>query len=222
MSTLEQLYGQAKARGTENRLPYAGAIMPAEAFELLQLDPHVRLVDVRTRAELDWVGRPAIDGAQYAHVEWIRYPGSVPNAEFIEQLRQVATPGHAGSVPLPQRGALEARGDCRADRKASRRLSTCWKASKATRTVRDIARRFRAGASAACRGSAPERVGLGTRLHAAAPDCVFHHFAAEERARLRAARRTPRSPSPARPSHPDRCARAHRSRRAPDRRRSAG
>ena len=92
MSTLEQLYGQAKARGTENRLPYAGAIMPAEAFELLQLDPHVRLVDVRTRAELDWVGRPAIDGAQYAHIEWIRYPGSVPNAEFIEQLRQVATP----------------------------------------------------------------------------------------------------------------------------------
>jgi len=47
---------------------------------------------VRTRAELDWVGRPAIDGAQYAHIEWIRYPGSVPNAEFIEQLRQVATP----------------------------------------------------------------------------------------------------------------------------------
>ena len=92
MSTLEQLYGQATARGTENRLPYAGAIMPAEAFELLQLDPHVRLVDVRTRAELDWVGRPAIDGAQYAHIEWIRYPGSVPNAEFIEQLRQVATP----------------------------------------------------------------------------------------------------------------------------------
>lgn len=92
MSTLEQLYGQATARAAENRLPYAGAISPTEAFELLQLDPRARLVDVRTRAELDWVGRPAIDGAQYAHIEWIRYPGSVPNAEFIEQLRQVATP----------------------------------------------------------------------------------------------------------------------------------
>ncbi|MDR5787731.1 MULTISPECIES: rhodanese-like domain-containing protein [unclassified Caballeronia] len=92
MSTLEQLYAQAGQRAAENNLTYAGAFSPAEAFELLQLDPRVRLVDVRTRAELDWVGRPAIDGAQYAHIEWIRYPGSVPNAEFIEQLRQVATP----------------------------------------------------------------------------------------------------------------------------------
>jgi rhodanese-related sulfurtransferase len=92
MSTLEQLYDQAGRRAAENKLSYAGAFSPAEAFELLQLDPGVRLVDVRTRAELDWVGRPAIDGAQYAHIEWIRYPGSVPNAEFIGQLRQVATP----------------------------------------------------------------------------------------------------------------------------------
>ncbi|MDR5819783.1 MULTISPECIES: rhodanese-like domain-containing protein [unclassified Caballeronia] len=92
MSTLEQLFDQAGRRAADNQLTYAGAFSPAEAFELLQLDSAVRLVDVRTRAELDWVGRPAIDGAQYAHIEWIRYPGSVPNAEFIEQLRQVATP----------------------------------------------------------------------------------------------------------------------------------
>ena len=92
MSTLEQLYSQAGKRAADSNLTYAGALSPAEAFELLQLDPRVRLIDVRTRAELDWVGRPAIDGAQYAHIEWIRYPGSVPNAEFIEQLRQVATP----------------------------------------------------------------------------------------------------------------------------------
>jgi rhodanese-related sulfurtransferase len=90
MSTLDQLYSKATTRGTENSLPYAGALLPAEAFELLQLDPRVRMVDVRTRAEIDWVGRPTLDGAQYAHIEWIRYPGSVPNAEFIEQLKQVA------------------------------------------------------------------------------------------------------------------------------------
>jgi rhodanese-related sulfurtransferase len=92
MSTLEQLYKQAADRAAQNNLTYAGALSPAEAFELLQLDPRVKLVDVRTRAELDWVGRPAIDGAQYAHIEWIKYPGSVPNGEFIEQLRQVASP----------------------------------------------------------------------------------------------------------------------------------
>ncbi|MDB5787871.1 rhodanese-like domain-containing protein [Caballeronia mineralivorans] len=92
MSTLEQLYAQATHRADQNQLPYAGAILPAEAFELLQLDPSVRLVDVRTRAELDWVGRPAIDTAQYSHIEWIHYPGSVPNTAFIQQLREVAAP----------------------------------------------------------------------------------------------------------------------------------
>jgi rhodanese-related sulfurtransferase len=92
MSTLEQLYAQATHRADQDQLPYAGAILPAEAFELLQLDPSVRLVDVRTRAELDWVGRPAIDTAQYSHIEWIHYPGSVPNTAFIRQLREVAAP----------------------------------------------------------------------------------------------------------------------------------
>jgi rhodanese-related sulfurtransferase len=92
MSTLEQLYAQGTGRAVENQLSYAGAVLPAEAFELLQLDPSVRLVDVRTRAELDWVGRPAIDTAQYSHIEWIQYPGSVPNTTFIQQLGELAAP----------------------------------------------------------------------------------------------------------------------------------
>jgi rhodanese-related sulfurtransferase len=92
MSTLDQLYKQAADRAAQQSLGYAGAFTPAETLELLKLDPRVRLVDVRTRAELDWVGRPAIDAAQFAHIEWIRYPGSVPNNEFIQQLRQIASP----------------------------------------------------------------------------------------------------------------------------------
>ncbi|TAL99679.1 MAG: rhodanese-like domain-containing protein [Paraburkholderia sp.] len=92
MTTLEQLYAQADKRHIENQLPYAGAVAPAEAFELLQLDPRARLVDVRTRAELDWVGRPLIGDGQYAHVEWTRYPGGVPNAEFLAQLRACVEP----------------------------------------------------------------------------------------------------------------------------------
>ncbi|MGF6753818.1 rhodanese-like domain-containing protein [Paraburkholderia sp. GAS334] len=92
MSTLEQLYAQAGKRRIENQLPYAGALSPAEAFELLQLDPRTRLVDVRTRAELDWVGRPLIGDGQYVHVEWTRYPGGVPNPEFLDQLGNAASP----------------------------------------------------------------------------------------------------------------------------------
>jgi rhodanese-related sulfurtransferase len=92
MSTLEQILAQAAKRRAENQLTYAGAVAPAEAFELLQLVPDARLIDVRTRAELDWVGRPLVGDGQYAHIEWTRYPGGVPNPEFIAQLREVASP----------------------------------------------------------------------------------------------------------------------------------
>jgi rhodanese-related sulfurtransferase len=92
MSTLEQLYAQAEQRRAANQLHYAGALSPAEAFELLQLEPGARLVDVRTRAELDWVGRPLVGDGQYVHIEWTRYPGGVPNPEFIAQLRAAVAP----------------------------------------------------------------------------------------------------------------------------------
>jgi rhodanese-related sulfurtransferase len=92
MSPLEQLYAHAEKRRLDNQLPYAGAVLPTEAFELLRLDPRARLVDVRTQAELDWIGRPVVADGQYEHVEWTRYPGGIPNKEFLQQLSQVATP----------------------------------------------------------------------------------------------------------------------------------
>jgi len=91
MSTPAQIYAQAAKRRAENQLPYAGAVLPTEAFELLQLDPHARLIDVRTRAELDWVGHPVVNDGQYAHIEWMQYPSNTPNREFLDQLREVAT-----------------------------------------------------------------------------------------------------------------------------------
>jgi len=92
MSRIESLLSAAETRRQSLQLPYAGALSPDEALELLQSEPRTRLIDVRTRAELDWVGRPTVAEAQYAHIEWIRYPGSVPNAEFLAQLAQVADP----------------------------------------------------------------------------------------------------------------------------------
>ena len=70
--------------------PYAGAVTPEEAYALLQADPKVKLVDVRTNAERDWVGRVAIPDAQHAAVQWATYPGGVPNPEFGAQLEKVA------------------------------------------------------------------------------------------------------------------------------------
>lgn len=98
MSSLEQILAQAAKRRAEHQLTYAGAVSPNEAFELLQLDSRTRLVDVRTRAELDWVGRPLVGDGQYLHIEWTRYPGGVPNVEFIDQLR--------AAVPAPDTPVL--------------------------------------------------------------------------------------------------------------------
>lgn len=79
-----------RARERGNGLPYAGAVTPQEAHELIQGNPAVRLVDVRTNAERDWVGRVAIDDAQHGAVQWSMYPGGVPNPDFLAQLADVA------------------------------------------------------------------------------------------------------------------------------------
>jgi len=48
---------RAIARAQELKLSYAGALLPAEAHALTLHLPGAKLVDVRTRAELEWVGR---------------------------------------------------------------------------------------------------------------------------------------------------------------------
>ncbi len=77
----------ARERGQQLGLPYAGALLPAEAHALMQAG--ARLVDVRTRAELDWVGR--VPGALY--VEWNGYPGGQINPSFLQQLAELAGKG---------------------------------------------------------------------------------------------------------------------------------
>ena len=86
MGKLSDILSLAHQRGQAMGLPYAGAVLPAEAADLLRLAPGARLVDVRTRAEWDWVGR--IPGA--VEVEWNHYPGGARNAAFLAELsRQV-------------------------------------------------------------------------------------------------------------------------------------
>lgn len=84
MTTLSEILATARDRAQRLNLPYSGALTPREAHEVLQHAPGARLVDVRTRAELDWVGR--IPGA--VEIEWLTYPGSRPNPDFGQQLRQ--------------------------------------------------------------------------------------------------------------------------------------
>ena len=57
MGTLSDLLSLAHERAENLGLPYQGALTPAETWQVMQLAPGAKLVDVRTRAELDWVGR---------------------------------------------------------------------------------------------------------------------------------------------------------------------
>lgn len=88
MGSLSDLLALARQRASDLNLPYQGALTPAEAWQVWQLAPGARLVDVRTRAEWDWVGR--VPNA--VEIEWLSWPGSQPNPGFINQLRQQVDP----------------------------------------------------------------------------------------------------------------------------------
>ena len=88
MSKIDEILSLARSRSKD--WPYAGAVTPQEAYELIGADNAVKLIDVRTNAERDWVGRVAIPEAQHGAVQWAVYPGGIANHEFIEQLNSVA------------------------------------------------------------------------------------------------------------------------------------
>ena len=84
----------ARRRAADASLPYFGAVTPAEARALLEADPAARLIDVRTRAEWDYVGR--VPGSVL--IEWNTYPDGTRNPGFLEELRR--TVGQADAPVL--------------------------------------------------------------------------------------------------------------------------
>jgi len=80
------VFARAAARGGELKLDYAGAVTPAEAWLLVQAQA-ATVVDVRTAPEHTFVGR--VPGSVL--VEW-RGVESRARAEFVERLREVASP----------------------------------------------------------------------------------------------------------------------------------
>ncbi len=82
MSPEQGILQTAQQRSTDNGFPYEGAMTPSEAYAILQADTQALLVDVRTKAELELVGR--VPNA--LNIEWAFYPGMVKNEQFAEQL----------------------------------------------------------------------------------------------------------------------------------------
>src|SRR4051812_50147226 len=77
---MDDIKRSAAERSRKLGLPYAGALLPAEAQKLMQAG--AKLVDVRTKPELLYVG--SIPGS--VAIEWQTYPGGRPNPEVIGEL----------------------------------------------------------------------------------------------------------------------------------------
>jgi len=107
MGRITELLNTAHARSQAQGWPYIGALLPHEAHELLQLAPGARLIDVRSRAELELTG--TLPGA--VHVEWQSWPGWVINPHFSVQLTQAVDPESLLFFILPQRPPLTSRRD---------------------------------------------------------------------------------------------------------------
>ncbi len=84
MGRITEILNVAQARAKELKLPYEGAMMPDEAYEIMKIAPGATLVDVRSRAELDFVGR--IPGA--VEIELMTYPGMKINPNFMAAMSQ--------------------------------------------------------------------------------------------------------------------------------------
>ena len=84
MGRISEILQIAERRCRDNALAFEGALTPLEAWEVWQQAPGARLIDVRSRAELDWVGR--IPNA--IEIEWQNYPGKQINPYFIIELKR--------------------------------------------------------------------------------------------------------------------------------------
>jgi len=77
-------------------LDYAGDISAIEAWERLKSDPKAQLLDVRTRAEWNFVGLPDLSsvGRRVHCVEWQGFPTGARNPGFVgEAAQQLEDPG---------------------------------------------------------------------------------------------------------------------------------
>jgi len=83
VGSLEEVLVAARKRATEQGLSYFGAVTPLEAYTLMKANPKARLIDVRTRAEWDYVGR--VPGSTL--IEWNSYPAGTRNPAFLDELQ---------------------------------------------------------------------------------------------------------------------------------------
>ena len=103
-NTIAGAYGALPAAG------YAGDVMPAVAWKILSEDKAAVLIDVRTRAEWNYVGLPDLDklAKKPALIEWQVFPSMQPNPEFVAALSAALPDKEAPLLFICRSGARSA------------------------------------------------------------------------------------------------------------------
>ena len=140
--------GRPRERGRTMDLPYAGALLPAEAH---RADAGRREAGGRAHQAGARLRRPR--AGQRLPIEWQTYPGNHANPEFLAAAGRARAQGRAGDVPVPLRRALALGRRAPRRRRAGGSATTSSRASKATRTPRSTAAPWAAGRRPACPGS---------------------------------------------------------------------
>lgn len=85
---------------------YKGDVLPAEAHERLQANDNAYLIDVRTDAEWNFVGVPAVD--RLLRLSWQVYPTMERNGRFVETVEEAGIPKDAEIFLICRSGARSA------------------------------------------------------------------------------------------------------------------
>ena len=110
---MDDIRKAARDRAKKMGLGYAGALLPAEAHQLMQAG--AKLVDVRTKPEMLYDGK--VPGA--LAVEWQTYPGNRENPEFLAEL--------AAAVPKDQPVMFMCRSGARSHAAADAATRAGWR-----------------------------------------------------------------------------------------------
>ncbi|SFR33648.1 rhodanese-like domain-containing protein [Litoreibacter janthinus] len=68
--------------------PAVQELLPTQAWGLLESNPNAVLIDVRTKAEWSFVGKPDLStlNRSVLEIEWSRYPDMSVNPRFVEEM----------------------------------------------------------------------------------------------------------------------------------------
>lgn len=77
--------------------PAVQELLPTQAWGLLERNPNAVLIDVRTKAEWSFVGKPDLSSLSHTviMIEWCRYPDMSVNPRFVEEMIEAL----GGSIP---------------------------------------------------------------------------------------------------------------------------